>query len=98
MNTTSKEILDSRLGFELSDIEATKLAGLMQPKELRGGDYLIFEGTTDDSLYVIVEGNLEVVKRTAATVLPVSRSSGRDNWPANSASWTAVFIRSGYVR
>lgn len=65
MNTTSKEILDSRLGFELSDIEATKLAGLMQPKELRGGDYLIVEGTTDDSLYVIVEGNLEVVKRTA---------------------------------
>jgi CRP-like cAMP-binding protein len=65
MNTTSKEILDSRLGFELSDSEATKLANLMQAKELRGGDYLIVEGTTDDSLYVIVEGNLEVVKRTA---------------------------------
>ncbi|MDH5241327.1 MAG: cyclic nucleotide-binding domain-containing protein [Gammaproteobacteria bacterium] len=65
MNTTSKEILDSRLGFELSDNEATKLASLMQAKELRGGDYLIVEGTTDDSLYVIVEGNLEVVKRTA---------------------------------
>lgn len=66
MNTTSKEILDSRLGFELSDSEATKLAGLMQAKELRGGEYLIVEGTTDDSLYVIIEGNLEVVKRTAA--------------------------------
>jgi CRP-like cAMP-binding protein len=66
MNTTSKEILDSRLGFELSDSEATKLASLMQARELRGGDYLIVEGTTDDSLYVIVEGNLEVVKRTAA--------------------------------
>jgi CRP/FNR family cyclic AMP-dependent transcriptional regulator len=65
MNTTSKEILDSRLGFELSDSEATKLASLMQARELRGGDYLIVEGTTDDSLYVIVEGNLEVVKRTA---------------------------------
>jgi len=65
MNTTSKEILDSRLGFELSDNEATKLASLMQAKELRGGDYLIVEDTTDDSLYVIVEGNLEVVKRTA---------------------------------
>jgi len=65
MNMTSKEILDSRLGFELSDNEATKLASLMQAKELRGGDYLIVEGTTDDSLYVIVEGNLEVVKRTA---------------------------------
>jgi CRP/FNR family cyclic AMP-dependent transcriptional regulator len=66
MNTTSKEILDSRLGFELSDSEATKLASLMQARELRGGDYLIVEGTTDDSLYVVVEGNLEVVKRTAA--------------------------------
>jgi CRP-like cAMP-binding protein len=65
MNSISKEILDSRLGMELSDKEASKLAGLMQVKELRGGDYLIREGTTDDSLYVIVEGNLEVVKRTS---------------------------------
>jgi CRP/FNR family cyclic AMP-dependent transcriptional regulator len=66
MNTTSKEILDSRLGMELSDAEADKLADMMRVQELRGGDYLIWEGTTDDSLYVIVEGNLEVVKRTAA--------------------------------
>lgn len=66
MNTISKEILDSRLGMELSDAEAAKLAEMMQVKELSGGDYLICEGTTDDSLYVIVEGNLEVVKRTAA--------------------------------
>ncbi|MDH5453174.1 MAG: cyclic nucleotide-binding domain-containing protein [Paracoccaceae bacterium] len=66
MNTTSKEILDSRLGFELSDVDASKLAELMQTRELRGGDYLIVEGTTDDSLYIVVEGNLEVVKRTAA--------------------------------
>lgn len=65
MNTTSKEILDSQLGVELSDKEAEKLAGLMQAKEIRGGDYLIFESTTDDSLYVIIEGNLEVVKRTS---------------------------------
>ncbi len=64
MNTTSKEILNSQLGAELSDSEAAKLAGIMRSKELRGGDYLITEGTSDDTLYVIVEGNLEVVKRT----------------------------------
>ena len=66
MNATAKQILDSHLGSELSDAEATKLAELMQIRELKGGDYLISEGEVDDALYVMVEGNLEVVKRTAA--------------------------------
>lgn len=66
MNATAKQILDSQLGTELSETEATKLAELMQIKELHGGDYLINEGMVDDALYIMVEGNLEVVKRTAA--------------------------------
>ena len=66
MNATAKQILDSHLGSELSDAEAMKLADLMQIRELKGGDYLISEGEADDALYVMVEGNLEVVKRTAA--------------------------------
>ena len=66
MNATAKQILDSHLGSELSDAEATKLAELMQIRELKGGDYLISEGEVDDALYVMVEGNLEVIKRTAA--------------------------------
>ncbi len=66
MNTVEKEILNSRLGTELSDSEAAKLAEIMHVKELHGGEYLICEGTTDDSLYVVIAGNIEVVKRTAA--------------------------------
>ena len=66
MNATAKQILDSHLGSELSDVEAAKLAELMQIRELQGDEYLINEGEVDDALYVMVEGNLEVVKRTAA--------------------------------
>ena len=66
MNVTAVEILNSNLGTELDDDEAEMLAGLMKTQELKGGDYLIKEGTVDDALHVMVEGNLEVVKRTAA--------------------------------
>jgi CRP/FNR family cyclic AMP-dependent transcriptional regulator len=66
MNVAAIEILNSNLGSELNDDEAAMLAGLMQIHELSGGDYLIEEGAVDDSLHVLIEGNLEVVKRTAA--------------------------------
>ena len=65
MSTIKNEILNSRLGTELTDNEAAKLAELMHVKELLGGEYLICEGTTDYSLYVVVTGVVEVVKRTA---------------------------------
>ena len=59
-------ILRSSLGAELSEAEAEILSGLMSPRELADGDFLISEGTTDNSLHVVVEGKLEVVKKTAA--------------------------------
>jgi CRP/FNR family transcriptional regulator, cyclic AMP receptor protein len=65
MNISAEQVLESRLGAELSEQEAATLADLMDMRELGGGEYLITEGTTDDSLHVIVEGTLEVVKRTA---------------------------------
>ena len=66
MNVAAREILNSHLGTELTDEEATILAELMQARQLGSGDYLIKEGTVDDSLHVMAEGNVEVVKRTAA--------------------------------
>ena len=60
----TRQILDSRLGIELSDEEAGTLAELMYPKELRGAEYLITEGVVDSSLHLVIEGNLEVVKRS----------------------------------
>jgi len=64
MTDTANLVLLSSLGAELSEDEARVLSGLMSPRELVDGDYLIKEGTTDDSLHVILEGKLEVVKHT----------------------------------
>jgi CRP/FNR family cyclic AMP-dependent transcriptional regulator len=66
MNVAAKEILNTRLGAELNDDEASILAKFMQKQDLKSGDYLLKEGTVDDTLHVMVQGNLEVVKRTAA--------------------------------
>lgn len=64
MTDTANLVLLSSLGAELAEDEASVLGGLMSPRELVDGDYLINEGTTDDSLHVILEGKLEVVKHT----------------------------------
>ena len=66
MNVAAKEILYTHLGAELSDDEAKTLAEFMQKRDLKCGDYLIKEGTVDDTLHIMLEGNLEVVKKTAA--------------------------------
>jgi len=65
MNHTMKQIFRTRLGTELSKEEATKLAELMQMRDLKSGEYLIEEGAADDTLHLVIEGNFEVVKSTA---------------------------------
>ncbi len=65
----SKLILDSCLGTELSQEEAGVLGALMNPRELKDGEYLITDGTADDSLHVLLEGKLEVVKSAGADEL-----------------------------
>lgn len=64
MTDTANLVLLSSLGAELSQEEAGVLSGLMSPRALADGDYLITEGTSDDSLHVLLEGKLEVVKHT----------------------------------
>jgi CRP-like cAMP-binding protein len=66
MNVAVDQIVDTHLGTELSETEARELSSIMSSRELQSGDFLIEEGSTDDALHVIVKGNLEVVKRTAA--------------------------------
>jgi len=66
MNNTANLILNSSLGAELSYEEAGELSALMSMQELQDGDFLITENTRDDSLHVLLEGKLEVVKKTAA--------------------------------
>jgi len=64
MTDTTNLVLLSSLGAELSQEEAGVLSALINPRELADGDYLITEGTTDNSLHVLLEGKLELVKHT----------------------------------
>ena len=64
MTDIANLILLSSLGAELSEHEADVLSGLMTSRELADGEFLIIQGTSDDSLHVLLEGKLEVVKST----------------------------------
>jgi CRP/FNR family transcriptional regulator, cyclic AMP receptor protein len=68
---------DSRLGKELSEDEARKLAESLAFRDLRAGDVLVREGTSDNHLYVIVSGALGVVRRAgsadAVTLLTLTK-------------------------
>ena len=59
-------ILNSSLGAEMGADEAKKLAGLMTSRELADGDFLITEGTVDNTLNVLVAGKLEVIRHAGA--------------------------------
>lgn len=62
MTDMTNLLLQSSLGAELSNDQAATLGGLMTTNRLVDGDYLISEGAADDTLHVLVEGKLEVVK------------------------------------
>lgn len=64
MIDATKLVLQSSLGTELSQEEADLLSSLMTLRQLADGEFLIEEGTADDSLHVLLEGKLEVVKST----------------------------------
>jgi len=66
MNNAVNLILNSSLGAELSHEEAGELSELMSMQELQDGEFLIEEGIRDDSLHVLLDGKLEVIKHTAA--------------------------------
>jgi len=65
MTDMTKLIMQSSLGTELSEEQAAVLGGLMDLQHLKDGDYLISEGAADDTLHVLLEGKLEVVKNAA---------------------------------
>ena len=59
-------ILESSLGSELTVADAGALQSLMSSRTLADGEFLLEEGTADDTLHLLVEGKLEVVKNTGA--------------------------------
>lgn len=66
MKDAANLVLQSALGTELSQEDADVLGGLVSRRDLADGEFLINEGAADDSLYVLLEGKLEVVKRSGA--------------------------------
>jgi CRP-like cAMP-binding protein len=62
MTDTSKLILQTSLGAELNAEQAVTLGALMSTRHLKSAEFLISEGTADDTLHVLLEGKLEVVK------------------------------------
>lgn len=63
MNDIAKLVEHSPLGVELENGEIEFLGSLMQERRLADGDFLIEDGGSDDSLHVILDGKVEVVKR-----------------------------------
>ncbi len=55
----------SPLAADLNEEQIATLADLIRVHRIEDGEYLISEGTRDDSLHVLLEGKLEVVKKTA---------------------------------
>jgi len=55
-------LLQSSLGTELSQDQAAVLGELMASQRLVDGGFLITEGVADQTLHVLLEGKLEVVK------------------------------------
>ena len=61
----------SKLGAELSDAQLAELAPYVAFRDLRPGEVLVAEGTSDNHLYVIVSGSVGVV-RGAGSAEPVT--------------------------
>ena len=58
-------IQNSPLGAELSPEQCEKLAEVVAVLGMKDGEYLLEEAHQDETLYVVVDGRLEVVKCTA---------------------------------
>lgn len=63
MDATLLELLRaSKLAAELTEEESRLLAGVMTLHDLKEGDVLVHEGTSDNHLYLLAKGALGVVK------------------------------------
>jgi CRP-like cAMP-binding protein len=63
MNQDRIEALKStKLSHELDDAQASKLAALVTLRDLKPGEVLVKEGPSDNHLYVILQGDIAVIK------------------------------------
>jgi CRP-like cAMP-binding protein len=72
----------SRLAAELNPEQVRVLSPLVTVRDLRDGEVLVAEGEADNHLYIIVSGQLSVVRRAgtpdAITLFPISAGDFAD--------------------
>ena len=61
---SARQIRESPLGSDLTDTQCRALAGVCAALGLEAGAMLLEEGHSDDTLYVVSSGSLEVIKPT----------------------------------
>lgn len=59
-----KLVKNSRLGDELSREQCARLGEIITIRRLTDGEFLLYEGHKDNTLYVLVRGKLEVLRST----------------------------------
>ncbi len=62
-------VANSPLGAELTEQEIDVLTGVLKLRSLEDGAYLMTEGSTDNTLFVLLYGRLEVVKQAGGEEL-----------------------------
>lgn len=62
---TPEMIRNSPLGAELTDLQCQELANKVTLMGLKEGQFLIEEGHTDETLYMIISGHLEVLIKSS---------------------------------
>ncbi|MEO8245604.1 MAG: ATP-binding protein [Chloroflexota bacterium] len=73
MVTAAEALRAAPLFADLPDAELERLASLCEPVRLEAGDLLLREGEPGDALYVIVEGEIDVVRGSGADEVALAR-------------------------
>lgn len=64
-----EQIRNSPLAQDLTERDCGFLEQVMERRELAKGEHLIREGETDDTLYLVISGRLQVVKEVGGETL-----------------------------
>ncbi|MDG6777968.1 cyclic nucleotide-binding domain-containing protein [Thiomicrorhabdus sp. zzn3] len=60
--SVAKKIANSVLGQDVTEEECEILASAVEHRQLEPGEVLFYEGSQDDTLYILITGKLEVLK------------------------------------
>src|SRR5205809_5779876 len=87
--TPLESLRSSRLGPDLDEEQLRALAPLLTFRELRDGETLVAEGTSDNHLYVLLSGTLAVTRNAGKAEELTLFTLGAGDLVASSRSSTA---------